>query len=150
MSALLRLTVLLTLLVVWGTTAVVRAETPPINYMLQCQGCHLADGAGSPGAVPPLRNLVGKFLRVSGGREYLIRVPGSAQSALSNRELAELLSWIIRRFGPEQDAANLAPFSAEEVGSARGRPLIDVESVRRDLLRRIAARDLSSSGPEGP
>ena len=99
---------------------------------------------------PPLRDLVGKFLRVSGGREYLIRVPGSAQSELSNRELAELLSWIIRRFGPEEDAAELAPFTAEEVGSARGRQLVDVDSVRRDLLRRIDARDLSSQDPEGP
>ncbi len=150
MSALLRYIVVLSFLSVCGTTAVARAETPPINYMLQCQGCHLADGAGSPGAVPPLRDLVGKFLRVSGGREYLIRVPGSAQSELSNRELAELLSWIIRRFGPEEDAAELAPFTAEEVGSARGRPLVDVDSVRRDLLRRIDARDLSSQDPEGP
>lgn len=150
MRALLTQAVPLLFLAIWGAAGTTRAETPSINYMLQCQGCHLADGAGSPGAVPPLRNLVGKFLRVSGGREYLVRVPGSAQSELSHGELAELLNWIVRRFGPEEDAAALAPFTAEEVERWRRRPLVEVEAVRRDLLRRIAARDLSSSDREGP
>ena len=54
-----------------------RAQDPRVDYMLQCQGCHLADGAGSPGAVPDLRGSLGRFLAVPGGREYLVRVPGA-------------------------------------------------------------------------
>ncbi len=107
--------------------------------MLQCQGCHGVDGSGFPGSVPPLQNQVGRFLRAAGGREYLIRVPGSAQSALSDADLAELLNWMIGRFGPADVAADLTPFSAEEVSRHRARPLVDVEAVRRDLLRRIEA-----------
>ena len=60
-----------------------QAATPALDYMLHCRGCHLADGTGSPGAVPSLTGLFGKFLWVPGGREYLVRVPGSAKSPLS-------------------------------------------------------------------
>ena len=37
-----------------------RAEPHPpaqVNYMLHCQGCHLADGAGMEGKVPALRGM---------------------------------------------------------------------------------------------
>ena len=114
-------------------------ETAQIHYMLQCQGCHLADGTGAPGAVPSFENFVGKFLAVPGGREYLVRVPGSAQSPLSDRELADVLNWIVRAFGPEAIAAAFEPFSAEEVARVRNPPLTDVESVRRGLLRAMEA-----------
>jgi hypothetical protein len=58
-----------------------RGADPRVDYMLQCQGCHLADGSGAPGAVPDLRGSLGRFLGVPGGREYLVRVPGAAQSS---------------------------------------------------------------------
>ena len=54
---------------------------PSTDYLLQCRGCHGPDGAGAPGAAPSFRGQVGRFLAVPGGREYLIRVPGTAQSA---------------------------------------------------------------------
>ena len=81
-----------------GGASAASAETPQILYMLQCQGCHLADGTGAPGAVPSLEGM-GRFLSVPGGREYLVRVPGSAQSPLSDLELAEVLNWMLREFG---------------------------------------------------
>jgi hypothetical protein len=77
---------------------------------------------------------------VSGGREYLIRVPGSAQSPLDDAELAALLNWLIERFGPPEVAASFTPFTAEEVTRVRTPPLTDVQSVRNDLVRRMAAR----------
>jgi mono/diheme cytochrome c family protein len=117
-----------------------RAETPQIDYLLQCQGCHRADGGDTPGSVPPLRDFVGRFLTVSGGREYLIRVPGSAQSPLDDAELAALLNWLIERFGPPEVAVSFTPFTAEEVTRVRTPPLTDVQSVRNDLVRRMAAR----------
>ena len=121
-----------------------RAETPQVDYLLQCQGCHRADGGDTPGSVPPLRNFVGRFLTVPGGREYLIRVPGSAQSPLDDAELAAVLNWIIERFGPAEVSAAFTPFSAEEVMRVRTPPLTDVEGARRDLLSRMAARAATS------
>jgi hypothetical protein len=113
---------------------------PRIAYMLECQGCHGADGSGAPGAVPSLVNSVGRFLRVPGGREYLIRVPGSAQSPLGDAELAAVLDWLVRSFGPAEVAADFAPFRPDEVARHRAQPLVDVEAVRRELLRRIEGR----------
>ena len=124
------------------------AEAPQINYMLQCQGCHRADGSGSPGAVPPLTGFMGTFLTVPGGREYLVRVPGSAQSPLSDADLARVLNWMIRTFGPPAIAADFEPFRADEVARFRASPLTDVDSVRRALVRAIErARELESSSP---
>jgi mono/diheme cytochrome c family protein len=117
-----------------GTAA---AETAAVNYLLQCQGCHREDGAGTPGAVPALADFVAEFLTVPGGREYLVRVPGSAQSPLSDAALAELLNWILQRFGPDEAAASAAPFSEAEVAKLRRSPLIDVETTRRALVERI-------------
>jgi len=116
-----------------------RAAEPRILYMLECQGCHLPDGRGVPGGVPDLRGRLGRFVTVPGGREYLVRVPGSAQSSLDDAELAAVLDWMIREFGPPEVAARLVPFSAEEVARHRRRPLTDVGAARRELLHRIEA-----------
>jgi mono/diheme cytochrome c family protein len=114
-----------------------RAADPRADYMLQCQGCHLPDGSGSPGAVPDLRGSLARFLTVPGGREYLVRVPGAAQSPLSDARLAALLDWMLREFGPAEAAAGHEPYRAEEVARWRAQPYLEVESVRRALLRRI-------------
>ena len=113
------------------------AADPHVDYMLQCQGCHLHDGGGTPGAVPPLAGSVGRFLAVPGGREFLVRVPGSSQSPLDDARLAAVLNWILVRFDPQALPADFSPFSAEEVARIRRPPLTDVEGERRRLLSRI-------------
>ena len=50
------------------------------NYLLHCRGCHLPDGRGTPPEVPTLISELGKIVQVPGGRDYLVRVPGSAQA----------------------------------------------------------------------
>jgi mono/diheme cytochrome c family protein len=120
-------------------TAGAHAADPRVDYMLQCQGCHLADGSGSPGAVPDLRGSLGRFLAVPGGREYLVRVPGAAQSPLSDARLAALLDWMVREFGPAEAAAGLEPYRAEEVARWRAQPYAEVQTVRRELVGRIEA-----------
>lgn len=121
------------------STPPVQAESPEILYMLQCRGCHLPDGGGTPGVVPSLAGHVGRFLSVPAGREFLVRVPGSAQSALSDADLARVLNWMIRRFGPVEVARSFDPYTAEEVARVRRPPLTDVGSVRRALLEEIEA-----------
>jgi hypothetical protein len=115
----------------------VSARSPQIDYMLHCQGCHLPDGGGTGEAVPPLRDFVGRFLTVPGGREFLVRVPGSAQSPLSDAALAAVLNWIVREFGPAAIAADFEPFDSEEVTKLRGEPLAEVDSVRRKLVEQM-------------
>lgn len=115
-----------------GLAGPARAGDPAVDYLLHCQGCHLADGSGKPGAVPSLVDFVGRFLAVEGGREFLVRVPGSAQSSLGDAELAELLNWMVRRFGPLPP--DFVPFTAREVARVRRPPLAEVERVRRALL----------------
>jgi mono/diheme cytochrome c family protein len=119
--------------------ATARAQDPRVDYMLQCQGCHLADGSGAPEAVPDLRGSLGRFLSVPGGREYLVRVPGAAKSSLSDERLAAVLDWMIREFAPAGAAAGLEPYRAEEVARWRADPYAEVETVRRELLGRIEA-----------
>jgi mono/diheme cytochrome c family protein len=116
------------------------ARDPRVDYMLQCQGCHRADGSGAPGVVPDLRDSLARFPGVPGGREYLVRVPGAAQSPLSDQRLAALLDWMIGEFGPAEAAADLEPYRPEEVARWRAAPYAEVEEVRRELLRRIEAR----------
>ena len=122
------------------------AGSPELDYMLHCQGCHRADGGETPGSVPPLIGLVARFLEVPGGREYLVRVPGSSQSPLDDAELAALLNWIVRRFGPAESAEAARPYSADEVAAMWRPPLTDVDAVREALLARMETAERSTPG----
>ncbi len=127
-----------------GLPAAASAEPARVLYMLHCQGCHLADGSGKPGEVPSLAGALGRFPCVSGGRAYLVQVPGSAHSPLSDAELASVLNWMVARFGPAEEASALVPYDAAEVMRHRASPLVDVAATRAELLRRMAG---SRGGP---
>lgn len=116
------------------------AADPRVDYMLHCRGCHGPDGAGAPGAAPSFRGQLAKFLWVPGGREYLIRVPGTAQSELDDARTAALLNWLLHEFSPEQIPAGFTAYGAEEVGRHRRAPLSDVWGTRQELLRAIEAQ----------
>ena len=104
--------------------------------MLNCQGCHLPDG-DSAGDVPRMKDFVGNFLKVPGGREFLVQVPGSANAALDDARLAELLNWMLAEISAEQLPADFQPYTAAEVGKYRASPLQDVLAVRVRLIRKI-------------
>jgi hypothetical protein len=112
----------------------VHAYTPEVDYVLNCQGCHRADGAGTPGSVPPLKDTVARFLGVPGGREYLGRVPGVAQAPLDDAALAAVLNWMLDHFDHAHVPPGFTPYAADEVGRLRRDPLVDVEGTRRKLL----------------
>jgi hypothetical protein len=117
---------------------------PHIDYILHCQGCHGPDGGGAPGGVPSFRAQLAKFLWIPGGREYVLRVPGTAQSELSDARVAALLNWMVRTFSTELSDGFL-PFSEAEVARTRRPPLTDVSSVRANLMRAIAAVEQSGN-----
>ncbi len=127
-------------------------EPAEADYMLNCQGCHLPDGSGFPARqVPDLRNQMGRFLSVPGGREFLVQVPGSAQTALNDADLARLLNWMLLRFSAAQLPADFQPYTAAEIGALRKQPLARVSEVRSELLERIARQEqLQVSGAPAP
>jgi hypothetical protein len=119
---------------------------PATDWMLHCRGCHGADGGGVEGAVPRLAGEVARFLPLPGGREFLVRVPGVAQSELDDARLAALLTWMVTRFGPADLAGDAAPFTAAEVGALRRQPLVDVAGVR-ERIRTGGAADSDGRAP---
>lgn len=107
---------------------------PETNYAIHCQGCHLADGAETPGKVPGLAGQVALFLRTPDGRAYLGRVPGVANAPLPDAELAALLNWTLRRFDAGHVPADFVPYDAEEIGALRSTPLVEVTRERARIL----------------
>jgi len=115
------------------------AAPPQQDYVLQCMGCHRADGSGAPGRVPSLVGQMGRFLRVPGGRAYLVQVPGAAQSTLDDAALAALLDWMLRAFSPGEIPPDFAPYSAAEVARYRAERPADIAKLRAELVARIEA-----------
>ncbi|AZC24716.1 MULTISPECIES: hypothetical protein [Pseudomonas] len=113
-----------------------------LDYMLNCQGCHLPGGEGNPQRqVPGFPGQLGKFLQVPGGREYLVQVPGSALSGLSDQALAGVLNWMLARFSAAQLPDDFKPYTEAEVQAWRRTVPADVEQVRNRLLQRIAQQE---------
>ena len=111
-----------------------------INYALHCQGCHLPDGSGTLGKVPALKAEVGRFLQVPGGREFLVQVPGTSQSALADAEVAAVLNWILHTFSPDELPSDFVPYSTAEITRLRRPPLANVSAVRERLITEMSAR----------
>jgi mono/diheme cytochrome c family protein len=111
---------------------------PAQDYMLYCMGCHGAEARGVPGKVPPLAITLGRFMRTPEGRNYVLRVPGAANSVLSDAQLAAVLNWLAGRYGAAHEPQPL-PFSASEVARARHVPLADALATRRAVVRSLAA-----------
>ena len=135
----------------WSATSAAQATDPPallglrtsgdpaLDYTLNCRGCHRADGSGTPHAVPQLARSMARFLSVEGGREYLARVPGVAQSALDDGAIAALLNWMLVRFDGERLDAGFRPYTAAEVARLRHDPLVRVGATRAALLAQMEA-----------
>lgn len=114
-----------------------RAYQPHVSFQLQCMGCHRADGSGEEGRVPSVRRSLVAFSMLAEGREYLLRVPGVAQSPLSDLETAALLNWMARNLSDVPLPAGFVDFTAEEVGRLRHQPLVLVAATRARLLKAI-------------
>ena len=134
-----------TMLLVFAAATPARAESPQNLYTLNCWGCHRANGEGVAGTAPPLINAV-DFLRVAGGREYLIRVPGVSQSMLDDADTAVVMNWVLETFSKGRVPADFRPFSAAEIHHARAEPhLYDITEIRTQLLKKMVAMKIRSS-----
>lgn len=132
---------------VLGTMVAARAEAPSTIastkprslYVLHCAGCHGVDGAGSTsGRVPDMRRL-GDWLRVPGGREFIVSVPGVMGSGLDDTQVAAVTNWFLATIAPASLPPQHVPFVAAEIARARAQPLVDVDGARARLVREARA-----------
>jgi mono/diheme cytochrome c family protein len=131
-----------TLLLILGLSAIGTApaatDIEQKNYRLYCMGCHQADGTGSPAnGIPSMRDEVGHFLRVPGGRAYLSQVPGTLHTPLSDAETAALLTWVMRNIGGGSVPADFQPYTAAEVKGYRASVPDDIPGLRVKLLEQM-------------
>lgn len=117
-----------------GLWSQAEATEPAVNYMLHCMGCHTPDGTGEPGRVPSLRNTLIPFAASAAGRKFLVQVPGSAQSTLTDAELAAVLNWMVSTLSAQPARQELRPFTAAEVAAYRSTPLVAVKAERARLM----------------
>lgn len=110
------------------------------TYLERCGGCHGIQGFSAPGAVPTLRGQVGYFLCTAEARDYLIRLPSVATSPLSDRELADLMNFVVFDLGGAP--RTYEKFTDGEVHTLRKRPLKDValSRYRAGLIERLISR----------
>jgi hypothetical protein len=118
---------------------------PRVNYQLQCSGCHHVDGEGSrKNDVPRMKDFVGHFLEVEGGREFLVRVPGVSLSSFTDAQLADLMNWMLTSdIAGDSTPAHFKPYSAEEVAGLRAKPLDQIDTTRDVLLQRMRDRQIA-------
>lgn len=112
--------------------------SPAQDYMLYCMGCHGADAQGVAGKIPPLAGALPRYMRTSEGRDYVLRVPGAANSVLSDAQLAAVLNWLAATYAVAGEP-HPSPFSVDEVSRARHTPLANVLETRRAVVRALAA-----------
>ena len=124
-----------------ATAGEINRERAHFNYQMFCQGCHAPGGASVDGSVPRMKDHVGTFLKSREGREFLVRVPGSATSSLDDEELAEVLNWIVMEFSGPSLTTPFESYTATEVGALREQPLNEVEKYRALLLADIAGAE---------
>ena len=113
--------------------------SPAQDYVLHCMGCHGANALGVPGKVPPLAHSLVRFMNNANGRRYVLRVPGAANSMLSDAQLAAVLNWVVTQFDADELGSSTPRFSEQEVAASRHTPMADVLATRLAVLKEIAA-----------
>lgn len=112
-----------------------QASEARTQYVLMCMGCHLEDGSGAPGKVPSMRESLVPLAALPEGRRYLVQVPGVAQSPLSDREIAQLLNWMMRNLSEGPPPRTFVEFTESEVAAFRHGLLRGVAETRARLLK---------------
>ena len=81
-------------------------------------------GNSAPAEIPVLRDRVGYFMCTKDGRDYLIRLPNVAYSAIAdNQELADMMNFVVFGLGGASAPKGAKPFTAVEVKRLRAQAL---------------------------
>lgn len=138
----MRSRMLLSCLILFFSAGITQSAEPgysaATNYMLRCMGCHGMDGSGTAaGGIPDFRNYVGSFAATPLGRAYLLHVPGVIASGLSEQEIAEVLNYIMQRWGGTSLPKGFRPFTAQEVADLENQDIGDVVAYRRQVTNQL-------------
>ncbi len=120
------------------------AQSASNLYLLNCWGCHGSHGEGIKGTAPPLVGL-GDFLKASGGRAYIIEVPGVSLSALNDAKIATVMNWVLENMSKNNLPRDFSPYTADEVHRYRAIRLAELSKTRRALLEQLVALKIRAS-----
>jgi hypothetical protein len=107
------------------------------DYVEHCSGCHGMQGNSAPADIPVLRGRVGYFMCSQEGREYLIKLPNVAFSAIDdNQELAEMMNFVTFGLGGPSAPPKAKPFTGPEVARLRKQALAtqSLVAIRASLI----------------
>lgn len=112
-------------------------------YIQHCVGCHVMDGSGAPEkGIPSFRGQLDDFLRIPGGREYIVQVPGVMTSPLNDQEIALLMNWLVPNMSTGTATTSFAtPYTAAEIGELRHSRPADITATRDKLITQMRQRD---------
>ncbi len=146
-----RLAAVLSVVLALGTAAAVAQEAGRTNFILRCGGCHGMDGAGSEvGGIPDFRNYVGAFAHSEDGRRYVMHVPGVVGASLSDKQIADVMNYVMTTWGEASLPADYAPFTEAEVTMLRAEPVGDVVAYRRKVAADLMAQGIATAGYPWP
>jgi hypothetical protein len=117
--------------------------SPQSDYVEHCSGCHGMQGNSAPAEIPVLRDRVGYFMCTREGRDYLIRLPNVAYSAITdNQELADMMNFVVFGLGGNSAPEAAKPFTAAEVAKLRTRALAtqSLIAVRAEVVNGMVGR----------
>lgn len=122
-----------------------------LDFVHHCIGCHLMDGSGAPSkGIPSMRDALGRFLLVPGGREFIVQVPGVMNSPLNDGEVAALMNWLLPYVAASTMPRDTAPYTADEIARLRKTRPLDVMAERRRLADALRERgiELETDAPQ--
>ena len=121
------------------------------NFILRCAGCHTLDGSGSEaGGIPDFRNYVGAFAHTEDGRRYLMHVPGVVSASLSDKQIADVMNYVMETWAGSSLPADYRPFTGDEVTTLRAEPVDDVVAYRRKVAADLMAQGIETAGYPWP
>ena len=110
--------------VAWAEPVWPQLTTPQSDYVEHCSGCHGMQGDSAPADIPVLRDRIGYFMCTREAREYLIRLPNVAYSAIGdNQQLADMMNFVVFGLGGASAPKGTKPFTAAEIARLRTRAL---------------------------
>ena len=116
---------------------------PQSDYVEHCSGCHGMQGDSAPAEIPVLRDRIGYFMCTQEGREYLIRLPNVAYSAIAdNQELADMMNFVVFGLGGASAPKGTKPFTAAEIAKLRTRALATESLIdaRAEIVKGMVGR----------
>lgn len=134
-----------------GAGTISAQEVGRSNFILRCAGCHGMEGAGSEaGGIPDFRGYVGAFAHSEDGRRYVMHVPGVVGASLSDRQIAEVMNYVMTTWGGVSLPAEYLPFTEAEVAALRGEPVGDVVAYRRKVAEELLGQGIATAGYPWP